>query len=214
MTLKYARIVNSIVMEIIPEYDPLFPNIPLSKRYSDGYVSLLTSIPESTDCQTGWIYNQETKVFIAPDFVPEKTLISELIADKLLELSTDCEQTIVAGVTITDDAGDHVYSLTLEDQTNIIAWSSLAKIGKSVPYHANGELCKVYTPSDFLKIAGAATYYKASQQTYYNCLKQQVMSLTDVDIIKAVKYGVTKLYGVYQDTYDTILAVIMSETAG
>lgn len=135
--------------------------------------------------------------------------LEQVKKDKCSELASACEQTIISGFAV----GDKHYSFTVEDQANILAWAEQAKAGKSVPYHADGELCRVYTAAEFLQIVGAATYYKVSQQTYHNCLKQQVMSMVDVNTVKAVQYGITGLTGAYKETYDNIMAVIASETA-
>ena len=60
--------------------------------------------------------------------------IDKVISQKKAELSEECEKTIVAGV----DVGDAHYSLTLEDQANILAWMAIGQTGKSVPYHCDG----------------------------------------------------------------------------
>lgn len=148
--------------------------------------------------------------YINSEFI--KDTESELMQaknNKLLELSSACERSIISGFTISNKH----YSFTPNDQTNITAWAGWAKEGKSVPYHADGEICHPYTSAEFLQVAGAATYYKVSQQTYYNCIKQQVLALTDVANVNSVQYGLTTLIGVYKDTYDSIMAVITSETA-
>lgn len=148
--------------------------------------------------------------YINGEYIKDEALIlPQIKASKLVELSTACASAITAGF---DVNGKH-YSFSVEDQANILAWAEQAKAGNSVPYHADGELCRVYTAAEFLQVVGAATYYKVSQQTYHNCLKQQVLAMTDVDTVKAVQYGITALTGTYKETYDNIMEAIASEAA-
>ena len=133
--------------------------------------------------------------------------ISDVITQKKIELSAECEKTIVAGV----DVGDAHYSLTIEDQANILAWMAVAQTGKAVPYHSDGNPCVIYSAEDFLKVANAAVAFKTAQTTYCNLLMRQVEAMTDVDEVKAVKYGITQLEGEYAEQYQVIMASLVGD---
>ena len=133
--------------------------------------------------------------------------IENIISQKKAELSAECEKTIVAGV----DVGDAHYSLTIEDQTNILAWMAVAQTGKAVPYHSDGNPCVIYSAEDFLKVANAAVAFKTAQTTYCNLLMRQVEAMTDVNEVKAVKYGVTQLEGEYAEQYQIIMASLVGD---
>ena len=133
----------------------------------------------------------------------------DIISQKKSELSAECEKTIVAGV----DVGDAHYSLTIEDQANILAWMAVAQTGKAVPYHSDGNPCVVYSAEDFLKVANAAVTFKTAQTTYCNLLMRQVEAMTDVDEVKAVKYGVTQLEGEYAEQYQVIMASLVGDSS-
>ena len=133
--------------------------------------------------------------------------INEVISQKKTELSAECEKTIVAGV----DVGDAHYSLTIEDQANILAWMAVAQTGKAVPYHQDGQPCRIYTAEEFMKVANAAVAFKTAQTTYCNLLMRQVEAMTDVDEVKAVKYGVTQLEGEYAEQYQVIMASLVGD---
>ena len=105
---------------------------------------------------------------------------------KFAELSAASNADIVAGFDHTD--GKH-YSMTLEDQKNILALSLAAAQGQSVPCHADGQNCRVYTPEEFTALAQAATAHVTYRTTYYNMLKQWVNRLRKVETIMAVSYG-------------------------
>ena len=100
------------------------------------------------------------------DVVETSEPINEVISQKKSELSAECEKTIVAGV----DVGDAHYSLTMEDPANIRAWMAGAETGKSVPYHCDGQPCRIYSAEEFMEVANAAVAFKTAQTTYCNLL--------------------------------------------
>ena len=126
--------------------------------------------------------------------------IENIISQKKAELSTECEKAIVAGV----DVGDAHYSLTIEDQANILALTPLAQAGNSVFYHQDGEMCREYSSNEFNEIVNVVTAHKTLQTTYCNLLMRQVEEMSDVEEVKAVEYGKTELIGKFKERYDTI----------
>ena len=141
------------------------------------------------------------------DVVETSEPINEVISQKKSELSAECEKTIVAGV----DVGDAHYSLTIEDQANILAWMAVAQTGKAVPYHQDGQPCRIYTAEEFMKVANAAVAFKTAQTTYCNLLMRQVEAMTDVNEVKAVEYGITQLEGEYAEQYQIIMASLVGD---
>ena len=141
------------------------------------------------------------------DVVKIDETVKNAISQKKSELSAKCEKTILYGV----DVRDAHYSLTLEDQANILAWMAVAQTGKAVPYHQDGQPCRIYTAEEFMKVANAAVAFKTAQTTYCNLLMRQVEAMTDVDEVKAVKYGVTQLEGEYAEQYQVIMASLVGD---
>ena len=134
--------------------------------------------------------------------------IENIISQKKAELSAECEKAIISGV----DVGDVHYSLTIEDQANILAWMAVAQTGKSVPYHCDGQPCRIYSSEEFMEVANAAVAYKTHHTTYCNLLMRQVEAMTDVDDVKAVQYGITQLEGEYAEQYQIIMTSLIGNT--
>ena len=132
----------------------------------------------------------------------------DIISQKKAELSAECEKAIISGV----DVGDAHYSLTIEDQANILAWMAVAQTGKAVPYHCDGQPCRVYTADEFMEVANAAVAYKTHHTTYCNLLMRQVEAMTDADEVKAVQYGITQLEGEYAEQYQIIMASLVGDS--
>lgn len=141
------------------------------------------------------------------DVVATSEPIDKVISQKKAELSEECEKAIVAGV----DVGDAHYSLTIEDQANILALTPLAQAGNSVFYHQDGEMCREYTSDEFLAVVNTATVFKTLQTTYCNLLMRQVEAMTNAEEVRAVKYGVTELTGEFAERYEMIKATLIGD---
>lgn len=119
---------------------------------------------------------------------------------KCQEINNACSNIIYQGI---DYNGEH-YDLTDEDQINMLAWSSVAQLGNSVPYHSSGNPCRIYSAEEFLGLVNAATQFKTYNLSYCNLLKQQVSEMTDAEEIKNIKYG-DNLNAKYQNMLNQLL---------
>ena len=143
--------------------------------------------------------------------IVEPTL-EEVISDKLKEISDICEQTIYNGidVTLSDGITKH-FSLKTEDQINLNGLVSPVSIGNikaenGVPYHADGEICTLFSIADFTLVANSATAFVLQQTTYCNHLMMYVRSLENVEAVKAVAYG-QELTGEFLESYKNIMGL-------
>lgn len=77
--MKYANLINNTVNEIIPDFDPIFPNIPIEQRFSAAFCKELREIPAEQEGQVcpGWTYNADTDVFEEPVPQEPETATSE-----------------------------------------------------------------------------------------------------------------------------------------
>ena len=141
------------------------------------------------------------------DVIKTTEPIDKVISQKKSELSDECEKVIVAGI----DVGDAHYSLTIEDQANILALTPLAQAGNSVFYHSDSNMCCEYSSDEFLAVVNAATVFKTLQTTYCNLLMRQVEAMTDAEEVRAVKYGVTELTGEFAERYEMIKATLIGD---
>ncbi len=127
--------------------------------------------------------------------------IEELKENKKQEINQACASLIYSGY----DYNNEHYDLSDEDQINMLAWSSVAQQGNSVPYHSSGNPCRVYSDKEFLALVSAITAFKTYNLTYCNLLKQQVDEMTDVADIENVKYGETALNAKYQSILKAVV---------
>lgn len=133
--------------------------------------------------------------------------VEEAKSAKIAEIKQVCESYIYAGtdVTYADNITEH-FTYTLADQSNISEMFTAIMAGATeFPYHADGEICKVYSKAQIVAIYGTLSLFKANITTYHNSLKAQVNAMTDADEINAVKFGETELTGDYLDNYNTMM---------
>lgn len=88
---------NHIVWEIIPEFDPAFPGVPVTERYSPEILQDTIVVPDDTIVSVGQIYNPEDGTFSdaptpTPIEHPEQSLADQ-VADQQ-ELNIDHEYRI------------------------------------------------------------------------------------------------------------------------
>lgn len=133
----------------------------------------------------------ENEITESTDFEEPDVTIEYVRESKINEMSRTCNQVIEAGFDITlSDNLQHHFSLTTQDQLNLISLSSMAANGmEAIPYHADGEICKFYSAADISEIVSQATAFKIYHTTYYNALKNYINSLETIEEIAAITYG-------------------------
>jgi len=68
----------------------------------------------------------------------------------------------------------------------------MASAGETlIPYHADGELCKMFSAEDINTIINTATAFKTYHITYFNSLKVYINALESMSDVTAITYGVS-----------------------
>lgn len=128
---------------------------------------------------------------IEPYIDPNDIASLEFIrSSKIQEMSYECHKTIEAGFDLELQGAMHHFSLTTQDQLNLMSLSTLAQTQSLIPYHADGEECVFYSAEDINKIIETATNLKIYQTTYYNSLKTYINALETIEEIAAIEYGI------------------------
>lgn len=111
-------------------------------------------------------------------------------ANKLDEISAACKAAIHAGVDVTLNYETKHFSLTEEDQINLSTAAATIKDGAlAFPYHADGELCRMFTTAEINTVLEAATAYKMYQTTYCNHMNSWIKRETDMTVLQSITYG-------------------------
>ena len=130
---------------------------------------------------------------------------------KIAEISAACNAAIVAGVDVQLGEETEHFNLSIEDQSNIANLFRVVELGGTeFPYQADGGKCRIYTAQEIAQIYIAAQTAITSQTTYHNALKAYVQSLTNVEKISAVTYGMN-LPKKFKDEMNAKLAVAQAQ---
>ena len=151
--------------------------------YKDG-VEKNRIVADEAFCQqyyssNGYSYEPE------PPALAAEPSIEALREAKLQEVGAACSAAIYAGI---DVDGAH-YSLTEHDQMELMAQYTLVKEGAAaVPYHADGQLCRMYPAEEFAALAQAATAHVFYHRTYCNHLNAWIRR-AGLEELVGVSYG-------------------------
>ena len=190
---------NQTGLDVLPDGWARIPDEMETQNFPFGNIDVeeIDNIMTVTSWVPGIIPGQE------PSAVIDKTKQS-----KLTEISKSCEDYIYAGtdVTLPDNTIKH-FTYTLADQSNISEMFTAIMAGATeYPYHADGEICKIYTKEQIIAIYGTLSLFKTEATTYHNSLKAQINAMTDADAILAIKFKETELTGEYLANYTAMMA--------
>ncbi len=145
---------------------------------------------------------------INPVIDVDRMTIEELRAYKTGLFGKACSEDIFAGIDVETTEGVEHFSLTNNDQSNISTLAYLitnSDINASLPYHADGKFCRLFSGVEILTIFMYAQMYITEKVTYCNMLNMMSREEADFITIKNMEYGMD-LYGKYLNTYNEIIA--------
>lgn len=127
---------------------------------------------------------QESEPIVEPSITVEFVRSS-----KLNEMSYRCRQTIEEGFDLELQGNIHHFSLTTQDQLNLMNLSTVVQTQTLIPYHADGEEEIFYSSDDIKKIIDEANAFKTYHIAYHNSLKKYINALETIEEISAIEYG-------------------------
>lgn len=167
-----------------------YESVEVIQIYEQEYNALKAAL----EIEDEIVIELETPVEKEPEYVdPNEVITVDYVKGvKTSEMSNACNKVITNGFdVILSDGNTYHFSLTSQDQLNLITLSSMIARGETqIPYHADGELCRFYSAEDINTIISTATQFKTYQTSYFNSLKAYIESMTDIETIGAVVYGI------------------------
>lgn len=167
-----------------------YEEVTLKEITEDDYNILRKALDESK------LIEPEPEPTPEPEPEPDEPEIDdntlELVkTSKVSEMSKTCNSVITNGFDVVlSDGKSHHFSLTTQDQLNLITLTGLVSSGEtSIAYHADNELCKFYSAEDIACITNYATQFKTYHVSYFNSLKAYIEALEDVKEISSIEYG-------------------------
>lgn len=136
----------------------------------------------------GWTWDGES--WIEPE--PPVETFEEVKKKKRDEVDLACMNAIINGVDVELPTGVEHFSLEETDQINLTAALTMVERGvPSYPYHADGQLCRLYTADEIKAISAAAMSHKLYHTTYCNHLFNWIERAESIEEVKSIYYGAT-----------------------
>lgn len=163
--------------------------------------------PEREEYIKGIAYNGEYTIEDVPDDRP----LDEIRADKLAELSASCNDAITAGMDVETTQGTEHFSLQETDQINLTTALSAVQSGASgYPYHADGQLCRLFTAAEIQAIAAASVKHKLYHTTLCNHLLTWARRAATKEELSGITYSADGL----PEGLASNMAAVLAEAAG
>lgn len=115
-------------------------------------------------------------------------------AEKESEMSAECKKAIVAGMDVETTQGIEHFSLEETDQINLTTALAAVQDGATeYPYHADGELCRMFSAAEIQAISNAAVKHKLYHTTLCNHILTWVRRAETVEELNSITYSVESL---------------------
>lgn len=114
--------------------------------------------------------------------------------NKISELSQSCNQTITSGIDVETTQGIEHFSLEETDQINLTNAILAVNQGAAIyPYHADGQLCRMFTAEELQDIAQTAIEFKVYHTTLCNHLLTWARRTTTIEELEQITYSADNL---------------------
>lgn len=181
---------NNIVKIITIEQ----PNLTGFQVFTDNgdllgdYSDFTTLYKQESD---GYMLSNDGSVYTEPEEIPTYApTLEEVKEQKKAELSINCKETIYKGTDVAFSEKTEHFSLTIEDQLNLMRKKDQLEKGETkIEYHADGKPFRYYTKEDMKKIIDTTDEFINYQTSYCNSLFQWVNALNSIEEINKIKYG-------------------------
>ena len=176
--LTYTREVE-VEKEVIKTRDITLPDGSIT---TEEYTEIETVIEPQE-------YKMMTVISMTEGELPKED-IDKVKNDKVIEIRESCSKSILAGIDVETSKGLEHFSLEETDQINLTtALSTIQSGATSYPYHADKELCRLFTAKEIQDICNASIEHKLYHTTLCNHLLAWIRRSEDVDEINSITYS-------------------------
>lgn len=175
-------------MREIPNNQRIYQQASIIEITEQEYIVFIEAINKNETI----IIEEEEDEIIPPSTpsIEEPDISLEFIrSSKITEMSRTCRNTIEGGFDLDLRGETHHFSLTTQDQLNLMSISVMVQTQDLIPYHADGEESTFYTAEEINQVIAAATSFKNYNLSYYNALKAYINSLDTIEAIATITYG-------------------------
>ena len=142
------------------------------------------------------------------EYISEKDRANELKNQKESDISNSCHSAIVSGVDVETTKGTEHFSLEETDQINLTtAYNAVMTGVEQYPYHADGQLCRMFTADEIKSISAASIQHKMYHTTLCNHLLTWIRRVETEEELNSITYSVENLP---EDLAENMNAILLS----
>lgn len=189
----YVYIVDNKVRELIPDIDPIFPNVDISERYSSDILSNCIHVEDDADVKRGMIYNREEDQFTEPSPSPTPTVtpdVDSLKLSKIEESKIKLAEWLSENPMVYTDGKK--YTVTAEKQallnSNLASYERSQKAGIPYPlkWNASGEECVDWDYDSLVVLSIAIAAYVAPKVSEQQILEISINTCKTIEELEKV----------------------------
>lgn len=176
---NFALINKNVVVEIIPEFNPIFPNVPVSERYPADIVRKMIAVDDEVNVHVGMVYDPEMGTFAEPIAQPPVPAdLDGLKAAKIEESKTKLAEWLANNPLLFSDG--KYYSVTEEKQSllnsNIASYERAKAMGVEYPlkWNSTGEECTEWTYENLVTLSLTIAAYVAPKVSQQQSIEIQI----------------------------------------
>ena len=142
---------------------------------------------------------------------PNAKTLEELRVEKEAEISDACNAAIVAGMDVETAQGTEHFSLQETDQINLTtAYNAIISGAANYPYHADGQLCRMFTAEEITAVSTASISHKLYHTTLCNHLLTWARRAETAEELGSITYSADNLP---EDLASNMAQVLAAATA-
>jgi len=150
------------------------------------WVELITTFQKDIDDIPAKIKSAVIAELNKVGFIAQENL-ADVISAKVAEMSMACNLMILNGIDVQlADGNTYHFSLDM-----IMKLNERAVAGNEfLPWHWDNGSCHIFSAEDIIAINTQMENYITFHTTYFNSLRDYIKSLTDIEDVMAIEYGV------------------------
>lgn len=192
----YAYISNNIVVQLIPDFDPVFPEVPIEQRYSDAFCKKLVHINDDSNVSIGMVYNSDTKEFCfpvinhLPTIIDESKSLDELKKNRISESKKMLSEWLESHPYLYSDG--KYYACTEEKQAllngNLASYERATKAGIEYPlkWNSTGDECVAWEYSDLMTLSLSIAEYVAPKVSMQQAYELQIKACKTIEEVNEI----------------------------
>ena len=186
---------TNTVLEVIPTFNPAFPEVPIENRYPASFIANLIEVDDETKVSSGMTLLEDgTFAFVEPEIKPQYENIEEAKKAKIKSSKDLLKIWLEEHPLLYTD--NKYYSVSEEKQAllngNLASYERAAKIGIEYPlkWNSTGEECTDWNYTNLLALSLSIAEYVAPRVNQQQLIELSIKACTTIEEVEnmEIKY--------------------------